>query len=90
MKLFIYHSGSEKPCDIHAILDPCLPFEEEDYVSKSNRSLCGETYLLRWDGNSILHLNTSRPFCKKCTELLKDDHNIDIKQLAINQKLGVK
>jgi len=84
MKLFVYHQSSciENGKDIHAICNP--PTE-----SCAN-SLCNVLFLASWDGYSINHLDTTKSFCQECTYILKDDYNIDIKQLAINQKLGVK
>jgi len=78
MKLFVYHTVYEKPKNIHAIKDSLRD------------ALCGAVFLDDWDEYSIDHLDTTKPFCQDCTEILKDDYNIDIKQLAINQKLGVK
>jgi len=48
----------------------------------------GYTYIEKYDKHD--YLDTTRPFCKDCKRLLKKDYNINMKQLAINQKLGVK
>ena len=80
IKLFVYHKTYKNPLDIHAM----------EYCNNNNLSLCNKLFLNDWDGYSIVNLDTSKPFCQKCTQTLKDDYDIDIKQLAINQKLGVK
>lgn len=83
MKLFVYHNAGYEPQDIHAILD---------FINDS-LTLCLEkrgslSYFESYDKKD--YLDTTRPFCKECEKLLKDDYNINMKQLAINQKLGVK
>ena len=83
MKLFVYYSSQRRPYDIHAI---------EDLIN-TTKTLCtsGEgirlTYQDTFDKQD--YLDTTRPFCKTCNKILKKK-GIDMKQLAINQKLGVR
>ena len=80
MKLFVYCNINFMPFDIHAIGD----------LINGNRVLCSEgyTYIEKYD--KCDYLDTTRPFCKECERLLKKDYKINMKQLAINQKLGIK
>jgi len=84
MKLFVYHSADYKPQDIHAVI----------YLKSFDQSLCSKegtkkfTYQDSYDKKD--YLDTAKPFCIRCKQILKDDYNINMKQLAINQKLGVK
>ncbi len=79
MKLFVYHNSGFSPCEIHAIIS---------LISRT-KTLCstGLTYISQYDKKD--YLDTTRPFCKNCNKILKKK-GIDMKQLAINQKLGVK
>jgi len=83
MKLFVYHNSGYESQDIHAILD---------FVNNATALCLGEkgsfSYFESYDKKD--YLDTTRPFCKDCERLLKKDYNINMKQLAINQKLGVK
>ena len=80
MKLFVWHTIDHKPFGIHAIKD----------LINVTEALCSSdfTYVERYDKKD--YLDTTRPFCKKCESILKDEHNINMKQLAIEQKLGVR
>ena len=83
MKLFVYYDTSHDPMDIHAVR----------YLKEDSLTLCsqdkgvGLTYQDFFDKKD--YLDTSRPFCKTCNRIL-NKKGIDMKQLAINQKLGVK
>ena len=88
MKLFVYHDSGFNPESIHAI----------KYLTNKTHTLCDHTnsylgtisftYLDYYDKKD--YLDTTRPFCTECERLLEKDYNINMKQLAINQKLGVK
>lgn len=80
MKLFVYYNSSFQPRDIHAIKS----------LINLTEVLCSSdlTYIDLYDKKD--YLDTVRPFCIDCERILKDDYNINMKQLAINQKLGVK
>ena len=79
MKLFVYYDSGFNPRDIHAV----------KYLKDMTKTLCsdGLTYIIEFDKKD--HLDTSRSFCKTCNKILKKK-GIDMKQLAINQKLGVR
>lgn len=79
MKLFVWKTIDLEPFDIHAI---------KDFVDDSD-SLCGPDYIYVGLYDKCDYLDTTRPFCKDCERILKKDYNINMKQLAINQKLGV-
>ncbi len=82
MKLFVYYDSGYNLCDIHAVR----------FLQDHNKTLCSVkgaklTYISGYDKKD--HLDTTRPFCKDCNKILKKK-GIDMKQLAINQKLGVR
>ena len=79
MKLFVYYDSGFNPCDIHAIR----------YLNDNTNVLCTNTLTYLEKFHKKDHLDTSRPFCKNCNRILKKK-GIDMKQLAINQKLGVR
>ena len=83
MKLFVYYSSQRIPYEIHAI---------EDLID-TTKTLCTSDVGIRFTYQDSFdkknHLDTSRPFCKTCNKILKKK-GIDMKQLAINQKLGVR
>ncbi len=81
MKLFVYYNNFNKASSIHA-------YAGNDWKEEiSDNYLCGAIYHYKIDYKS--YLDTTKPFCKKCNKLLKKK-GIDMKQLAINQKLGVR
>ncbi len=84
IKLFMYRKERDSdPTSIHAI-------KNADEFGNYENALCTRFFIKNWEEDSINHLDTSKPFCQDCTEILQDDYSMDIKQLAINQKLGVK
>ena len=81
MKLFVYYSNEGKASSLHG-------YSKDDWlISIGGSYLCGACYHCKIDNK--VYLDTSRPFCKTCNKILKKK-GIDMKQLAINQKLGVR
>ncbi len=81
MKLFMYHRSDGSIRGICAIRN----------VDIGRNSLCDSPYSTLFNDDINSHLETYKySFCKQCTKILKREHHIDIKQLAIYQKLGIQ
>ena len=81
MKLFIYRGNrGSRYGSIHA--------NDEKEFRDYGTFICGQLYNDKID-KFITGSLYSRPFCVTCTRLLKKE-NVNMKQLAINQKLGIK
>lgn len=80
MRLFVYYDVQGNMGEIHAIPNNSVGYSGPTYI-------CGRYFSRILDIKN--YLDTSRPFCRLCTSML-EEKGIDIIQLAINQKLGVR
>ena len=81
MKLFMYHDSNKEITRICAINNSIA----------MDSSLCNAPYSTSHLDDINAYLETYKYFfCRECTRILKTDYKTGIKQLAINQKLGIK
>ena len=85
MKLFVYYGSGYIPRKIHAIIS--FTNDTKTLCSSDSKWKYGYSYVDSYDEKD--YLDTTKPFCKTCNKILKKK-GIDMKQLAINQKLGVR